>query len=1606
MTISSSYVPASYAGTGVTTAFATGFPFQSITQLVVTVLNNATGAITTLTPGVDYTVTGAGYPAATGTVNTTVPVASGSTITIARLIALSQATTWQFNDAYPANYYRVENALDLMTMAIQGLSFTSGRVLTLRPQDTDGSGWYDAHGNGIRNLAAGVLGNDATTVSQVNTFVANIIATGGQMVPQDFNYTGDGTTTAFAITGATIATPSSYTVVVGGLVQRATNDYTINLSTNPPVCNFVIAPPSGATIYIKETGFLLPMNVVPGIDAGLITTGTVNPARLGGGSATAGTFLNGLSQWTNALIGPLGTASPPTDTQSLFTVQQTGAVGMRVYAGAGAQASYRFGTVDSGNPWDSQWLYDPGLAAMGWQHYGGPTLGLFYNNGDVVFGNSGLFYQRATNRVGINTSNPQYTLDVGGTVNATRFLGQADGSLITSGQVLPQFLGGGPASNITVLFGDGVWRVPPGGSGSTSTTTTGTFVVAAAGSSQTVPVTSATGFSVNNYIYVSDGTHTLSGQITAIAGLNFTVVTTVINAGSAGNTMASGAVVAQSIPASSTFATINLPATTGAANGVIYFGGVPYLYGAQASAFSIDTYIGGAGNFTTGAMNNIGIGLGALKLATSTGGGGANFAAGLNALANTTSPSSVVAVGSSAMASGTGALFGTVALGALAGSGIGTGQKNTFVGYNAGGAAGSYAALNKLLFLGYNVSHDTASSDGALSIQNIIFGINNTGESNVISTGNIGIGIKLPAYKLDVAGNINSSAGYIGVSYAENTNALGTVGTTPTANFTTAAFNTATIPSSQTSTFTFTAPPFANTLCYLRITVGGAGAVAVFPGTVLGAAPALPASGSMLFTFKWDGTNYYLLSAVAAGTSGGLPPGGTAASFLRGDNAFSSVLQGQIGAIYGSSGTAPYAVLIPSNDGTNQYTSMAQGNLPGTAFHNRYWDFDGQLIIGSNITPATAGSIIDSAVTTETLYSAGALRTGQWMRSLAGYWNYIQTISGPGATVTLEVLNGAYKVITGFTTNTTLNISDSTALPSVGTYRYSGEMTVEIVSPGANTVTFGAVSGTITWLTGSQPAPAASGITVYRFTKRQGTAGWLGRAEPQAGAAYTNANAQDAVGGIFAATATITPVYTSHTSMAWNINNTSVTAAMLAGNIPFSLLSGYPSDATKFARGDGTWAVPGGGGGSSIQFQSNGTNVGAAGAFTTYNFQTGISLSAAGSVMNVFPDRTFLQSYLNWQLNGATLNVPGTPITAINFTTGMGVTVAGNTITVTSTGGGGSFSPATAYNWTAPQTLNSAFTGGASTSSAVVLVNPTYPASSPFAAGGLIVNVTDNSSTGDVMSYTSSKVSNVNGSAVSQRHGLSLRGNTSTGFSINHQIITQVSKVAGGFGDSVWIDSNGPSVSYSSTPDANGVTHAFSNGWVRGGEVNYGNAWQDFGFTDDRTGVTRAVVGLEFFPDWLPYDTGAGSNTKFNVQWAIAIGNSGPGNSNGTAKNWIGILGCQDGIVPGGIWANLHGGSSSGNATGVGVNFQNYYKTGINFAGLAGGAPASGQGGNGNAATIVPDASGQQPAITLAQGQAICFAPSTGAGTGVYIVWDGTHLKATINGGTSYTNII
>lgn len=354
------------------------------------------------------------------------------------------------------------------------------------------------------------------------------------------------------------------------------------------------------------------------------------------------------------------------------------------------------------------------------------------------------------------------------------------------------------------------------------------------------------------------------------------------------------------------------------------------------------------------------------------------------------------------------------------------------------------------------------------------------------------------------------------------------------------------------------------------------------------------------------------------------------------------------------------------------------------------------------------------------------------------------------------------------------------------------------------------------------------------------------------------------------------------------------------------------------------------------------------------------------------------------------------------------------------TGGGGSGASLTAnQTWTGvntytnravwSNTFGSPYTGATGT----VMINDTYPNDSvgPETAVGLKTYINNTSVRPDVDTVAYALVAEQTNRSTTAglaqgcaKIRMDTWQNITSQFGIATQSLAQYRRVNGASADSVWLASYSPSGTYSGTPDGEGITHSFGSGDVRAGEVDYGNAWADLGYVDTR-GVSRYVAGLEFFPDWLPGSGMGGStdNTKYDASWAIAIGNAPPGNSLGTAKNWTGILIDTDGITPTGLGINIHGGSSSGNATGAAINIQNYHKTGINFAGTTGGAPG------GSAATIVAETvSGHsnQAAITLVSGQAICFKSPTGANTGVYIWFNGTNLVASKDGGATTATIV
>jgi hypothetical protein len=96
------------------------------------------------------------------------------------------------------------------------------------------------------------------------------------------------------------------------------------------------------------------------------------------------------------------------------------------------------------------------------------------------------------------------------------------------------------------------------------------------------------------------------------------------------------------------------------------------------------------------------------------------------------------------------------AFGSSSGSGLTSGGGNTFLGASAGS---NVTSGGNNLIIGKDISAQSAIGSNQLSIQNIIFGVNNSSTGTTVSSGSIGIGEVSPTRKFEVAGSVAVKAG-------------------------------------------------------------------------------------------------------------------------------------------------------------------------------------------------------------------------------------------------------------------------------------------------------------------------------------------------------------------------------------------------------------------------------------------------------------------------------------------------------------------------------------------------------------------------------------------------------------------------------------------------------------------------------------------------------------------------------------------------------------------------------------------------------------------------------------------------------------------------------
>lgn len=403
MTVSTTTVRNEYAGNGVTISFPFTFRILQREDLIVSVIDDATGEETGLEFGTDYTITGVGASNG-GSISTGLwgAPASGQTIVLRRELDITQPSDYSNQGRfYPETH---ERSFDRLTMIAQQLADGVDRAVT---QPENGSDWFDARGRRIVNLGDAVENTDAVNVRVMNEAIGNALeGIGGYVIPLTWTFTGDGSTTGVNIDGAQIADPRAYHVTIDGLVQTPTTDYTITLATE--VLTFTSAPPDGSAVLIRSTGYAAAVvaedwdadgnriinvgspvaatdaatkDYVDDAVAGLaaeghthaasdIVSGLMSPDRLGLGTRTGAKFLRDDGLWTN--VGAT-LALPFTTRGDVLAYDGTSAV--RIPVGADGFALI----ANSSNPNGVEWGYPTFSGAV----FIGTFAGLI-NNTDTI----------------------------------------------------------------------------------------------------------------------------------------------------------------------------------------------------------------------------------------------------------------------------------------------------------------------------------------------------------------------------------------------------------------------------------------------------------------------------------------------------------------------------------------------------------------------------------------------------------------------------------------------------------------------------------------------------------------------------------------------------------------------------------------------------------------------------------------------------------------------------------------------------------------------------------------------------------------------------------------------------------------------------------------------------------------------------------------------------------------------------------------------------------------------------------------------------------------------------------------------------------------------
>jgi len=130
-----------YNGSGSAGPFTIPFPFPANSDITAAI-RVGTGGAQLLTEGADYTLSGSGYFTNGGTIALTLPLAIGTTLTVTRMLTVTQPTKFRDLGAFFPQIH--EQALDRLCMIIQQLQdqvenveISTGSGISLPPTVVD-----------------------------------------------------------------------------------------------------------------------------------------------------------------------------------------------------------------------------------------------------------------------------------------------------------------------------------------------------------------------------------------------------------------------------------------------------------------------------------------------------------------------------------------------------------------------------------------------------------------------------------------------------------------------------------------------------------------------------------------------------------------------------------------------------------------------------------------------------------------------------------------------------------------------------------------------------------------------------------------------------------------------------------------------------------------------------------------------------------------------------------------------------------------------------------------------------------------------------------------------------------------------------------------------------------------------------------------------------------------------------------------------------------------------------------------------------------------------------------------------------------------------------